>query len=291
MTRWIFMMVGGWLVLTTSMTTAARAQEAPAPTQADAAEPATVSGTLIANGETIELPYVYVWAAEEGLYDESDPAWTLLFLEHPVEERELAGRFFDSAWVRIGVTETAEFRDGPELRVYEQSLKLSADSGGNLTGGTYPEIEFETAGPDRFTGRVYHAEPQEIFGDTFQYDFTFSAPLSDPHAPLGEALPAGGGEPGRAYLRWVAAIHDGDVEALRAVVPTDMATQLDRDEAQEELEFMRLMTPTEVTVLGGSSDGETAILEVEGVFDGERVSGEVTLARMGDFWIPTESSW
>jgi hypothetical protein len=53
---------------------------------------------------------------------------------------------------------------------------------------------------------------------------------------------------------------------------------------------MREMTPTEVRIVGGSIDGEIALLEIEGIMDGEKVTGEIEMTRMGEFWMPTKSS-
>ncbi len=256
-----------------------------------AAQDASVSGTLTANGETVSLPYVYAYALEEGFYEDDDPAWALLFVENPIEERDVDEHIWDSAFVEIRITKTAEFGDEPTLQAYAQSLRFSADQGGNISGGTYPEVELESTGPERFAGRVYLPEAQTIFDDTFQYDFTFSAPLSDPNAPIGEPLPADGGEPGTAYIAWVNAIHSGDVEQLKALVPADVAEQLDSPEAKEEIEMMRSMTPTAQKILGGSSDGETALLQVEGTMEGETVRGEITLEKVGDHWRATNASW
>ena len=258
-----------------------------------AADPAEVSGVLTANGVQVELPYVYVWAEKEGFYDPADPSWKILFVEREVEQRELGAPIWDAAWVELRITETAEFGDQPELQVYAQSIRLSADAGGNLSGGDYPEIELEGLGTERISGRVFHNEPQEFFDDTYHYDLTFSAALSDPNASIGEPLPAGGGDPGQAYLKWVEAVHTGTLDALRSIVPPDMAEQLDSvsaTEAREQMAFLQAMTPTDVTVLGGSTDGEIALLEIAGMMEGETVTGEITMTRMGAFWVPTESS-
>ena len=256
-----------------------------------AAEGGTVSGTLKANGKTVALPYVYAYALDKGFYDESDPAWKLIFVEHPIAERDVDEHIWDAAYVELAITKTAEFGDKPEYQVYSQNIRFSADSGGNVSGGEYPKLELKSAGPDRLAGRVYHTEEQTVFDDKFQYDFTFSAPLSNPNAPLGEVLPAGGGEPGQAYVTWVKAIHAGNLEQLKRLVPPEMAARLAGDEGKEGLEMMQAMTPTQVRVLSGSSDGATAILKVEGQMDGEKVAGEVTLERHGDHWLPTKSSW
>lgn len=252
---------------------------------------ASVSGTFTANGETVELPYVYVYALDKGFYDDEDPTWTLLFVDRPIEERKVDEPVWDAAFIELGVTRTAEFDEEPRLQVYSQSLRFSADQAGNVSGGTYPEIELESTGPERFTGRVYLSEEQEVFDDTFQYDLTFSAPLSDPDAPIGDPLPEGGGDPGKAHLAWVNAIHSGDIEQLKALVPAELASQLDGEEAQEQIDFLRAMTPIDQKVLSGSSDGKTAVLKVEGVMDGETVRGEVTLERIDGVWTATTASW
>lgn len=256
-----------------------------------AAEPAQVTGHLTANGKTVELPYVYAYALEKGFYDPADPAWKLLFVDHPIEERKLKDHIWEGAYVELAITKTAEFGDKPELQVYSQNIRLSPKSGGNISGGNYPKLELESTGPERFAGRVYHAEPQKFFKDTFQYDFTFSAPLSDPNAPIGEVLPPGGGEPGAAYRAWVEAVHSGDPQRLKKLVPPDMAKQLDSKDAKDQIAMMADMTPTDIKVLSGSSDGKTAILKVEGMMDGEKVSGEVTLEKTNGFWMATHESW
>jgi hypothetical protein len=257
------------------------------------ANAAEVSGALLANGAQIELRYVYVWAEKEGFYDPADPSWRILFVEREMGQRELGDPIWDAAWVEIAVTETSEFGEQPELHVYLQSIKLSADSGGNISGGTYPQIELQGLGSERISGRIYHTEAQEFFDDTYSYDFTFSASLSDLDAPIGDPLPADGGDPGRAYLQWVEAVHSGDLDTLRSVVPPEMEEQLDSisaEEMQEQFEFLQAFTPTDVQILGGSTDGEIAILEIEGMMEGDKVTGEITMTLMGEYWVPTESS-
>jgi hypothetical protein len=251
----------------------------------------TVTGSMVVNGQEVSLPYVYAVQLEEGFYDPADPAWRVVFVSEPVDERDLDGPLWDVSMVEVLITETAEFDDEPTLQVYSQSLRMPELASGNVSGGTYPELEMRTTGPDRFAGRVHHDGMQEMFDDTFTYDFTFDAPFSDPNAPIGDLLPAGGGEPGAAYLAWVHAIHSGDLDKLRAIVPPDMAAQLSEPGAEEEIEFMRMMTPTEVTILGGSTDGETAVLDVEGLMDGEKAKGEITLQKIGEQWLPVSSSW
>ena len=153
------------------------------------AEEANVTGTLTANGESVELPYVY--AEEKGFYDDKDPTWKVVFAAQPIEERELDSFFVDFPYVKIGITHTAEFEGEAGIRAYSQDVKLS----GNISGSPYPELELKSSGPEGFSGRIYLPEAAKFFEDTYQYDFTFSAPLSDLNAPIGDPLPSGGGAP------------------------------------------------------------------------------------------------
>jgi hypothetical protein len=50
---------------------------------------------------------------------------------------------------------------------------------------------------------------------------------------------------------------------------------------------MKEMTPTDVEILGGSSDGETAVLQVTSTMDGETIAAEVTLMLYDGHWIAT----
>jgi hypothetical protein len=261
------------------------------PSTTDADEQASVSGVLKANGTTVELPYVYVWALDKGFYNDADPTWKILFVQHPIEVQKLGKFVTDAAYVEVGITWTAEFSEQPRLEVYSQDIKLSADTPGNISGGTYPTIALDVSGPETFSGRLYLPQPMKFFDDTIQYDFTFSAPVSDPHSPIGDALPPGGGEPGKAYLAWVAAVHSGDLAQVKKLVPPDMVGPLEDDDAKDTLEMIAAMTPTSVKILGGSSDGQTAMLEVEGMVDGEKTHGTVTMQKMGDLWMSTGSSW
>ena len=59
---------------------------------------------------------------------------------------------------------------------------------------------------------------------------------------------------------------------------------------KEQFEFMQLTTPTDVQIIKGSSDGMIAILEIEGKMESQKVTGEIEMTKMGEFWIPTKSS-
>ena len=71
---------------------------------------ASVKGTLVANGKTVQFPHVYVYAKKEGFYDKADPTWEMIFVEHPIKEREIDEPVWDSAYIRIGTSNEFGFR-------------------------------------------------------------------------------------------------------------------------------------------------------------------------------------
>ena len=75
------------------------------------------------------------------------------------------------------------------------------------------------------------------------------------------------------------------------MAPAEQRAVLDGEGAQETLEFLQLLTPKEIKILGGSSDGETALLQVEGMLDGEKQTGESTVQQKNDRWVVMLSSW
>lgn len=252
----------------------------------NAQQPGGVEGSLIVDGESIPIRHAVIYAEDEGFYQDDDPTWTLVFSSAEIAPRDADDMFIEPS-LRIGITWTSEFGDEPQLEILSQTLRVQDLS---ASGGSYPTLEITSRDDSAWVGRVVHAEEQEFFEHTYRYDLRFHAPMVDPDAMVGEPLPEGGGEPGATYLRWTEAIHGGDLDALRELVPEEMAAMLDEPDAAESLEMMAMMTPQNVEILEGTIDGDEAMLRIRGTIDGEPVTGEITLTRQGDFWLPTGSS-
>lgn len=246
-------------------------------------EPGTVTGSFVVNGESVAFHHAYFYRQAEGFYDPEDPTWMVLLSADPVAPRDADDGFIDPS-LRLGLTLTSEFGDGPSLQLLSHNMRVGSFI---MSGGQAPLMDFVQQGPEAFAGRIHLAEPQTLFDDTYHYDLSFHAVPIDRNVPIGDNLPEGGGEPGAAYLAWTRTIHSGDVEALKALVPPDLAAMLDEPDAVQQLEFLAAMTPTDVSILEGFVDGTTAILNIEGTMDGEAVSGEITLEQFDGIWVPT----
>jgi hypothetical protein len=165
----------------------------------------------------------------------------------------------------------------------------TGQGGGSSCNGDYTEALRLTANT---ADRVAGAFRLKAGGDTA--DVTFDLKVESTAARAGTALPAGGGEPGRAVLAHFAAIEKNDFKALMATAsPRRRAMMAETEktgEAKEMFEMLRAMSPRKVKVLGGTLNGDQATVDFEGVEDGKTVKGVAECERVGGVWYMTGSS-
>jgi hypothetical protein len=131
--------------------------------------------------------------------------------------------------------------------------------------------ELTTNTPDRIAGRIFTPAPlKTMSGSTYTVDLTFSAPVAK--APAGTALPAGGGEPGKALLGFLAARQKRDWPSLKAALSPSASEKFvksyndDKENLTDLLGTLDFWLPTkDAKIVGGTLRGDTAILDVEGV--------------------------
>ncbi len=125
-------------------------------------------------------------------------------------------------------------------------------------------------------------------------DVTFDLKVESVATPAGTALPADGGEPGRAVMAHFAAIEKGDFKALMATAPPEQRKMMQEaeksGEAKEMFGMLRAMSPRKVKVTGGTVDGDSALVDYEGVEGGKSVKGTADMVRMGGVWYLTGTS-
>ena len=150
----------------------------------------------------------------------------------------------------------------------------------------YGEFTLEPAPAGRVAGRWTLAEPGDFFGETYDFDLRFDVAVTP---PPGKPLPADGGEPGKAYRGWTAAVAKGDLPVLRALAGRDYdAWRIksdDQNDVKSALKDLRDGTPVEAKILGGRSDGDSAVLWVEGKDRDDILRrGRVQLQRVEGAW-------
>jgi hypothetical protein len=110
--------------------------------------------------------------------------------------------------------------------------------------------------------------------------------LPDDH---GAALPADGGEPGKAFLAYHDALVKRDAKAVRALVSRDNGQWLDaaakKGKVDAELASMAKEHPTKsVRIVQGWSTGNRAVLIVAGESSAVRLTGDAVLVNEGGRW-------
>lgn len=132
-------------------------------------------------------------------------------------------------------------------------------------------VQLTTNTPDKVAGRIFTPAPVKTMGgSTYTADLTFSAPVAK--APAGTALPAGGGDPGKALLGFLAARQKKDWPALKAALSPAASEKFvqtyndDKENLTDTLETLNFWLPAkDAKITGGTLTGEVAVLDVEGV--------------------------
>ena len=63
------------------------------------------------------------------------------------------------------------------------------------------------------------------------------------------------------------------------------------EDLRKGLEIMAAMTPAKITIDDGYIAGDSAVLYVSGLLEGEKQYGTVKMSRSGGAWRPAGESW
>lgn len=237
-------------------------------------------------GETrIDLKHVIAVAN-----DEDDGARTFVYLSDiPLDVRKIAAAFQASsaAEAQLGDGSAGYVRicidgEGGECGLYFSHNKPNA----SFNSAGYGAFKLEPAAAGRIAGRWVLAEPGDFFGETYDFDLVFDVAVTP---PPGTPLAAGGGEPGKAYRAWTAAVAKGDLPVLRALVGGDYngwrLNSEDQGNVKEALKDLRDGTPLQARILRGRIDGDSAVLWVEGKDRDDILRrGRVSMQRVEGAW-------
>ena len=237
-------------------------------------------------GETrIDLKHVIAVAN-----DEDDGARTFVYLSDiPLDARKIAAAFQASsaAEAQLGDGSAGYVRicidgEGGECGLYFSHNKPNA----SFNSAGYGAFKLEPAAAGRIAGRWVLAEPGDFFGETYDFDLVFDVAVTP---PPGKPLAADGGEPGKAYRAWIAAVAKGDLPVLRALVGGDYngwrLNSEDQGNVKEALKDLRDGTPLQARILRGRIDGDSAVLWVEGKDRDDILRrGRVSMQRVEGAW-------
>jgi hypothetical protein len=146
-------------------------------------------------------------------------------------------------------------------------------------------------------GSITMAKPDVFDGEKYQYNATFDLPISKPFvAPppvlKGTPLPAGGGEPGKAYMSYLKLMAGSDLKAFLGAVTAARAKEAAaHPEFKDMFPLIKAMQPTSIKVTKGAVDGTNATLLATGKDGGQTSNGKISMVKEGNAWKVEKEEW
>lgn len=261
----------------------------------------TARGTLTINGKGIPLKYSYAMA-QPNTFDAAKNDIAVLLTEKPLEEGALSsiGDLRDATrnhhgWAYFKINSSGK-------PIYELIDHPSTKEGKygqiQMSGFTHASFLPKSMGKDRVEGSFATSKPEDFMTYKYEIKAEFSAPLLKaklpeplPDAKTGKALPADGGEPGKAYKAHRKAIKDKDIAALRRTAPDAQVKDMSDRDLEKMLDFLNTISPDTPKITRGYVKGDRAVLYAEGVIEGEKQYGTVELAAKGKTWYIVHENW
>jgi len=247
------------------------------------------SGTLYQDGKATKLVSAYAYRGADP-FDKSKQITTVVFADKPIDAASA------NAAADRGEAVSDQMRSKDALRV---ELNLEGDGSVQNVNILGQGFSGSQSGSGWYTLNLVHNDAKRIEG-TFRsndeadkkegrfYDLRFALDL--PGAPdLGTALPADGGEPGKAYRNYLAALQKGDIDALAKTMTKERGDELlaHRNDADFKMMFAfiqgsAMRNPKIVKAFG---KGDTATLELSGKDgDGNSATSIATMEKQSGTW-------
>ncbi len=279
------------------------------------------SGKIIVNGKALKVNHVYA-IKDIDMFDDKQTSTILRFTEKPLPENLLEAAILKRL-KQTGNNHQLEFTldDQPpaagtiSMRTFDL-VRLDEQKRSALMFDY--ETELVRADGQRIEGRLYTLKPAQLAEDTYELDLAFNATIKEsPSAPVtaskGTALPAGGGEPGKAYLDHMNALRQAKtLEEVLAVTKTmstadddsigefknlieanpELDTPAKREKARQALmELLRSPATMEgLKVTNGFVTGDKATLWITGKQEGQALEGRINMRLEQGEWKMTKAA-
>ena len=258
--------------------------------------PGTATGTLTVNGKAAKLTHAYA-ARRADPFDKSKQATYIVLADQEVPPAAV----FDMAEMMM-YDDKHHLNDITLLVTDDKQVVSVGIDSPNLTMGHFSgvgrqKLDLTAMDAKHVAGRIYLEKPDDFFKNTYQYDVAFDAPFlaapkaAGPEALKGTPLPAGGGDPGKAYMAYTKVIAAGDLKALRKALAAERGKDLDDPDFKKMFPLIQAMQAKNIKVTGGAVDGNNATLLATGKQGDATANGTITMVREGGTWKVAKESW
>jgi hypothetical protein len=153
------------------------------------------------------------------------------------------------------------------------------------------KAEFSARTATRIEGHVFSPAPlKSMDGTTYTVDLRFGVDIAAP--ATGTALPAGGGDAGKALTAFLAASQKKNWTAIKAGSSAEALKTFDKsynspaENAESAADLLKAWIPLQkMTITGGQLRGNVAVLDIEGeLFPGQLGLSLVQMVKTGAIW-------
>jgi hypothetical protein len=267
--------------------------------QAGESKLGTASGNISIDGKSMKLNYAYAMA-QPNTFEKEKTDIAVLLTENPVPEealkdvedlRNVGLRL--QGWLYFEINDQqkpiTEVVDHPSLN--GQQLQMSG-----ITRSGFVPRQFNN---ELISGSFKTEEAEKVFDHMYEVDVTFTAPVHKAKMPdpfpdekTGKALPPDGGDPGKAYMNFVRAVHRKDLETIKKLAPSpDEGLKYTDEELRAGMEFMAALTPKDTKITKGFVEKDRAVLYVTGTLEKEKQYGTIEMIRKEGTWRVKEENW
>ena len=247
------------------------------------------SGTLYQEGKQIALPSAYAYRGPDP-FDKAKTITTVVFADKPIDAAAA------NAAADRGEAVSDQMRQKDATRV---ELNLEDDGSVQNVNINAPGSSGSQSGSGWYTLKLVKNDAKRVEG-TFRsndeadkkegrfFDLKFALDIAGP-PDLGAALPADGGDPGKAYRAYLAALKKGDIDALAKTMTNERSAELiaHRNDADFKMMFAFIQSSAlqNPKFVKGNSKGDSATLELGGKDgDGNNATSIATMQKEGGTW-------
>ena len=245
------------------------------------------SGTLYNDGKTIALKSAYAYRMPDP-FDKTKQITRIVFADKIIDAAALneSSDRDDAIDSQLRGATRVELNLAGDDSVENVNIQADGSSGSQSGSGWYT-LALKHNDDKRVEGS-FHTNDEADKKTGHYFDLAFALDLPAAPAP-GTALSANGGDAGKAYLAYLAALKKGDIDLLAKSMSKKRSAELlaHRSDADFKMMFgfiqsQALLTPK---YFKGESKGDSATLEYDGKdAEGNAMSSTVTMVREDGAW-------
>jgi len=254
-------------------------------TSLQAAAENSASGALTVNGSSTEIKHAYV--------DEGPEDLIVVVTDRPMAKDDIPfglNNLASEDKVRGIVVTISKGTKGLSPGLNALYHPVWQGQLGTIGNGVLTLSKFDK---DEISGKISTPE-ENTFGEyKYFYAISFNLKLGEPKKkePLSVEIEGTEDAPSKAYAAYYRALMAGDKNGLRKHLPSEVNKQADDETIDTVIELAQTLKPTNLKIIGTEIKGKEALLKAEGLRDGEKSTGSISMKLEDGEWKVFEDDW